>query len=59
MLSRFKYTSVSKYRPIKMKAHSRANKLFAFGTDENNEDYFPLDLLNVKIEQQKYLRKLN
>ena len=34
-------------------------ELFVTGTEKNNEDCFPLNLLNVKIEQQKGLININ
>ena len=52
-LIRLTYTSVEKYRPSTMKDHFCSNKLFAIRIDKNNEDYVPLYLLNVQIEQQK------
>ena len=56
MLSTFTSTSVDKYNPSTMKAQCCANKLVTIGREENNEDCFPLDLLNVQREQQKELR---
>ena len=52
-------TSVGKYEPSTKKAQCRSNELFEISRTENNEDYFPLDLLNVQREQQKYPIKIN
>ena len=48
-------TSVDNYKPITSKSHCSANKVFVIGGEENNEDCFPLNLLNEQIEQQKEL----
>ena len=58
-LSILQSTSVDKYYPITSKSQCHANELFAMSSAENNEYCFPLNLLNVQREQQKYLRKVN
>ena len=59
MLSRLPSTSFEKYFPITRKYQCCNNKLFGISVAENNEDRFPLNLLIVKIEQQKELRNRN
>ena len=59
MLSRLLYMLFNKYKPSTMKAQCYRNKLSEIGRDEKNEDYFPIYILNVQIEQQKDLRTLN
>ena len=39
-----------------MKAQCCAHDLFETGRVKDRDNFFPLDLLNVHIEQQKYLR---
>ena len=51
-LSRLPYTSVDKYEPITSKSQCHANELFAIGRDRNNEDYLPLNILNVQRKQK-------
>ena len=46
------YTSVDKYEPITSKSQCHANELFAIGRDKNNEDYLPLNILNVQRKQK-------
>ena len=58
-LSRFPYKSVEKYKPITSKAQYCVDELFTIGREENNEDCFPLNILNVQREQQKEPRKVN
>ena len=48
MLSRFPSSSVNKYDTRTKKAQCCAKKLFAISRAEKNEDYFQLNLLNVK-----------
>ena len=58
-LIRLPYTPSNKYKPCTIKAQRQANVLFAIGGIENNEDFFPLNLLIVQIEQQKEPRNVN
>ena len=58
-LSRLPSTSVNKYKPITRKYQCRANQLLAIIRAENNEYFFPLNILRLKIEQQKELRNIN
>ena len=58
-ISRLLSTSVKNYEPITMKAQCCANDLFSNGGIENNNDSFPLYILNVQIEQQKDPRNKN
>ena len=57
-LSVFTSTSVDNYETSTSKAQCRANELFGIGREENNEYCFLLNILNVKREQQKELRKV-
>ena len=57
--SRLPSASLDYYQPSMVKAQCCANELFTIGREENNEDCLPLKLLNVQIEQHKYLRKIN
>ena len=59
MLSRLPSTSVKNYEPSTFKAQCHANELLSIGREENNEDFPLLNILNVQIEEQKDLRKLN
>ena len=52
-LSRLTYTHSDKYKSCTRKAQCCAKELFTLGRVENNEDRFPLNLLNVQREQQK------
>ena len=52
-LSRFPSTTSDKYKPCTRKYQHCANELFSIVRVENNEDCFPLNILIVKIEQQK------
>ena len=52
-LSIFPSTPSNTYKPCTRKAQCRANELFALGRIENNQDYFPLNILIVQREQQK------
>ena len=58
-LSILSSTSVDKYKLITTKAQCCANRLFPIFSDENNEDFFLINILNVQREQNNYLRKLN
>ena len=58
-LSRLPYTSVDKNKPSTSKAQCHTNNLFTIVRVENNKDCFPLNILSVQIEQQKYLSKIN
>ena len=51
-ISRLPYTSVYKYDPSISKAYCFANELFAI-VRGGGEDFPLLNILNVKIEQQK------
>ena len=48
IMSRLPSTSVNKYNHSTSKARCHVNRLFTIGRDENNEDCFPLNLLNVQ-----------
>ena len=48
MLSRFTSKSVEKYKLSISKAQCQANKIFKIDGEENNEDCFPQNILNVK-----------
>ena len=52
-ISRLPYTSVDKYEPSIIKPHCCTNDLFAIGRAENNRYCFPINILNLQIEQQK------
>ena len=52
-LSILPYTPSNKYESCTRKSKCCANKLFALGRVENNDDCFPLNILIVQIEQQK------
>ena len=51
--------SVEEYEPITSKTQCCANELFTIGKEENNDDCFPLNILNLQREQQKELIKVN
>ena len=53
------YKSVGNNNDITNNDQCRANELFLIGKGGNNEDVLPLNILNVQIEQQKELRKVN
>ena len=53
MIRRLTSTSDKKYDPRTTKAQWCENKLFENGRVMNNDDCFPLIILNVQIEQQK------
>ena len=42
------YIPVDNYNPSTVKSQCHTNKLFAFVRDKNNEDRFPLNLLNMQ-----------
>ena len=58
-LSRLSSIFVDKYEPSTKKAQCRVNELFPIIRSENNKDCFPLNILNVQGEKQKYLRKVH
>ena len=58
-ISILKYTYVKKYEPSTSKDQCCATELFVISWSENNEDWFPLNLLNVQREQQRELIKEN
>ena len=58
-LSRFPSTSINKYDTFTRKSQFRANKLFAIGRLEKNEDPFLQNILILQREQQKELRNIN
>ena len=47
-----------KYEPCTRKDQCCANELFAIGSLENSQYFFPLNILIVKREQQKELRNI-
>ena len=59
MLNRFPYASIDKYESRTIIAQCRAKELFAISRVENNKDCFPLNILNLKREQQKEPRDRN
>ena len=58
-LIRLPYMLSDKYEPFTRKDQCCTNELFNIGRVENNEDCFPQNMLNVKIEQQKELININ
>ena len=52
-LSIFTYNPSDKDEPCTSKAQCCANKLFAIGREENNDNCFSLNLLIIKRQQQK------
>ena len=52
-LSRLPSMPSDNYEPCTKKAQCWANDLLSIGRLENNEDFFPLNILIVQIEQQK------
>ena len=58
-LSIFPSKSVNKYEPRTSNSQCRTNELFTIIWEENNEDRFLLNILNVQREQQKEPRKVN
>ena len=46
-LSGFPYTPVDKYKPSTSKSWCHKNKLFSIGREENNEDFPPLNIVNL------------
>ena len=59
MISRQPYSSVDKYETITSNDQCRANQLFTISRSEISGYCFPLNILNVKIEQKKELIKFN
>ena len=59
LLRRLISTYVYKYKPSTKNTQCRTNNLFVISTAYNNEDCFPLNILNVKIKQQEELIKVN
>ena len=57
-LSKLPSTSIVKYKPITRNAQCHANELFEMSTAENNEN-FPINILNMQREQKKKLRNRN
>ena len=58
-LRRFPSVSIDKYNTSTMKYQCQTKKLFAIGREENIEDCFPLNILNVQRKIQKELRNIN
>ena len=56
-LSIFPSALVDKYQISTSKSQRCSNKLVVINREENNDCCFLLNILNVKIEQQKVLRK--
>ena len=59
MLSTFTSTSINKYKLRTSRAQCLPDELFTIIWVENIKDCFPLNLLVVQRQQQKYLRKIN
>ena len=57
-LIRFPSTPSDNNETCTRKAQCRADKLFAIGREENNDNCFPLKLLIVQREQQKEQRNI-
>ena len=52
MISILPYKPVEKYKPSTSKDYCGANKLFKIDREENNKEFFLLNLLNLQREQQ-------
>ena len=48
-ISRLLSTPSNKYKPCTMKSQCCEKEIFAIGEVENNEDFFPLNILIVQI----------